>query len=118
METSYSLYIRDLHRAKSFGRLPAIPQNIKQEIFTNGPVIGALTIYEDIRVYKAGVYVHQTGSFQGIHTLKIIGWGVESGQDYWLAVNSWNEEWGDHGMIKLAVGRTGIENSVYYVEPA
>ncbi|EER06126.1 cathepsin b, putative, partial [Perkinsus marinus ATCC 50983] len=80
-------------------------------------VLGVISMYEDFRLYKSGVYVHTTGGLVGVHSLKIIGWGVESGQDYWLAVNSWNEESGDHGMIKLAVGETGIENSIYYVEP-
>ncbi|EER05603.1 cathepsin B, putative [Perkinsus marinus ATCC 50983] len=99
---------KDTHRAKSWGRLPIGPEKIKQEIFDNGPVAAMMTLYEDFRFYKSGVYVHKTGQMLAAHTLKLIGWGVESGQEYWLAVNAWNEEWGDHGMIKLA-------SSVYFV---
>ena len=29
--------------------------------------------------------------------MKILGWGVESGTDYWLVANSWNSDWGDKG---------------------
>jgi cathepsin B len=34
------------------------------------------------------------GSFLGGHAVKIIGWGTESGVDYWLVANSWNVHWG------------------------
>ncbi|EER08066.1 cathepsin b, putative, partial [Perkinsus marinus ATCC 50983] len=52
---------QDLHRAKSWGRLPTSPQKIKQEIFDNGTVLGVISMYEDFRLYKSGVYVHTTG---------------------------------------------------------
>ncbi|EER04837.1 cathepsin B, putative [Perkinsus marinus ATCC 50983] len=99
----------DVHRAKSWGRLPISPEKIKQEIFDNGPVAAIMTIHEDFRLYKSGVYEYKTGAMVGAHTLKLIGWGVEAGQEYWLAVNSWNEEWGDQGKIKLAVGKNALD---------
>merc|ERR1712079_218537 len=36
------------------------------------------------------------------------------GEDYWLIKNSWNEEWGDHGLFKIARGtdECGIEDDV------
>jgi cathepsin B len=40
----------------------------------------------------------------GSHNVKIIGWGVESGVSYWLAANSWNEDWGDNGLFKIKRG--------------
>ena len=50
----------------------------------------------------------------GGHAIKIIGWGVEDGTDYWLIVNSWNAEWGDHGYFKIKRGTSecGIEANV------
>lgn len=44
-----------------------------------------------------------------MHTVRIIGWGVENGTDYWLVVNSWNEDWGDKGMIKVRRGNNECE---------
>lgn len=47
-----------------------------------------------------GVYQHVTGEMLGGHAIKILGWGEENGTPYWLAANSWNEDWGDNGETK------------------
>ena len=44
-----------------------------------------------------GVYKHTTGKALGGHAIKIMGWGTESGDDYWLVANSWNPDWGNQG---------------------
>mmetsp|Transcript_12214 Transcript_12214/g.19940 ORF Transcript_12214/g.19940 Transcript_12214/m.19940 type:complete len:341 (+) Transcript_12214:34-1056(+) len=87
---------------------------IQTDIMTYGPVTGAFTVYSDFPNYKSGVYKHTSGSALGGHAIKIIGWGVEDGQDYWLVVNSWNESWGDNGTFKIARGNDecGIESQI------
>lgn len=45
-----------------------------------------------------GVYQHVTGEMLGGHAIKILGWGEENGTPYWLAANSWNNDWGDKGI--------------------
>jgi hypothetical protein len=45
------------------------------------------------------VYKHTTGKPLGGHAIKILGWGTENGDDYWLVANSWNPDWGDQGEI-------------------
>ena len=88
--------------------------NIRQELYENGPVEASFTVYEDFLTYKSGVYQHVTGKALGGHAIKVMGWGVENGVKYWLAVNSWNEEWGDKGTFKIRRGTNecGIESSV------
>jgi len=88
--------------------------NIRQEIFTNGPVEAAYTVYEDFLSYKTGVYHHVTGKMLGGHAVKILGWGVENGTPYWLVVNSWNADWGDNGFFKIKRGNNecGIEGKI------
>ena len=88
--------------------------NIMKEIYENGPVEGAFTVYEDFADYKSGVYQHVTGSYLGGHAIKIIGWGVtEDGVKYWLIANSWNERWGENGYFRILKGEDhcGIEDS-------
>lgn len=86
-----------------------------REIMTNGPVEGTISVYGDFPSYKSGVYHHVSGSMLGGHAIKIIGWGVENGTKYWIVVNSWNETWGDKGIIKIrkGVNEIGIEGSAY-----
>merc|ERR1712194_41431 len=87
---------------------------IQSDIVQYGSVTAAFTVYSDFPTYKSGVYKHTTGSALGGHAVKILGWGVESGQDYWLVANSWNEQWGDQGLFKIARGTNecGIESQI------
>lgn len=61
--------------------------------------------------YRTGVYKHTTGSKLGGHCIKVIGWGEENGDKYWLVANSWSTYWGDKGYFKIARGsdECGIE---------
>ena len=67
--------------------------------------------------YKSGVYKHVSGSMLGGHAIKIIGWGNEGGDDYWLVANSWGTTWGIDGFFKIAMGDCGINDDVYAGTP-
>ncbi|EER16380.1 cathepsin B, putative [Perkinsus marinus ATCC 50983] len=105
---------KDVHRAKSWRKVLNDAQSIKQEIFDNGPVFSAFEMYKDFRYYKSGVYVPTTKEVDCLHVIKIIGWGADSVREYWLAMNAWNEEWGDHGLIKMAFGKNRLENGTFH----
>jgi len=86
---------------------------IMQEIFSNGPVETAFSVYQDFLTYKSGVYRRTSNQYLGGHAVKILGWGVENGVKYWLVANSWNPSWGDKGYFKIIKGNNecGIESS-------
>jgi len=69
-----------------------------------GPVDSTFNVWGDFFEYTSGVYTHQGGDYEGLHSVKIIGFGVENGVDYWLVQNSWGSGWGDHGFFKIARG--------------
>merc|ERR1719162_1194736 len=100
-------YSSDKNHADSSYGISGIDK-IKQDIFDHGTVTAAFTVYEDFPTYKSGVYQHVTGKALGGHAIKLIGWGTESGEEYWLAVNSWNNTWGDQGTFKIKQGDCGI----------
>jgi len=77
----------------------------------------SFTVYEDFLAYESGVYRHLEGNQIGMHAVVIVGYGTdeESGLDYWLVRNSWNENWGGlDGFFKILRGNDecGIENEL------
>jgi len=118
-ESSYSTsYEQDKHMG---GRTYQVrgEEKIMQELVDNGPVTAAFTVYADFPQYKSGVYKHTTGSALGGHAIKIIGYGVENGDKYWLVANSWNPDWGMEGFFKIlrGVDECGIEGQIVAGEP-
>jgi cathepsin B len=104
---------------KSFGssayKVAFSEDAIMNEIMTHGPVEAGFMVYEDFPHYKSGVYQHTKGNMIGGHAVKLLGWGVEGTQKYWLVANSWNTNWGDQGYFKIAKGQNEcmIEDMVF-----
>jgi len=90
-------------------------KDTQEEIYNKGPVQAAFEVYEDFMQYTSGVYKHTTGALLGGHAIKVIGWGNENGEDYWLVSNSWGTDWGQSGLFKILKGSNecGIEADVY-----
>ncbi len=93
-------YSRDL----TFGKAPYFVDGGKElmvELMTNGPVSASMAVHEDFLSYKSGVYKYVKGKLLGTHYIRVLGWGEENGTPYWLVANSWNSDWGDHGLFKV-----------------
>jgi len=69
-----------------------------------GPVDSTFNVWGDFDEYTGGVYIHQGGDYEGLHSVKIVGFGVENGVDYWLVQNSWGKSWGLNGFFKIRRG--------------
>ena len=102
----------DLWYGENFYAMPRDELKIMTEIYENGSVEAAFSVYEDFVLYHEGVYQHVTGAYLGGHAIKIVGWGVENGVKYWQCINSWNDNWGDKGTFKMlrGVNHLGIED--------
>ena len=92
---------------------------IKSLIADGGPVETGFTVYSDFFNYKSGVYHHTSGSVQGGHAVKILGWGVDekSGYKYWICANSWGNSWGEQGFFRIKEGDCGIDQAAYGCKP-
>ncbi|OEH74737.1 putative cysteine proteinase [Cyclospora cayetanensis] len=119
-EAEYSTKVKafkdDLHFATTSYSVEG-RDDIKRELMENGTLSGAFLVFEDFLMYKSGVYHHVSGSPMGGHAIKVIGFGNQDGKDYWLAVNSWNEFWGDKGTFKIEMGEAGIDREFCGGEP-
>jgi len=91
-------------------------ENIKREIFKNGPVLGQMVPFTDFLAYKEGSYhkTQESFKFNGFHLVKIVGWSQSiDGSDEWIVENSWGESWGEKGYVKIMGGRGDSQIDFY-----
>ncbi|KAG5887963.1 hypothetical protein JTB14_037355 [Gonioctena quinquepunctata] len=107
-------YADDKSHGESVYQVSSEEQQIQLELLKNGPAEAAFTVHSDFLTYKSGVYQYVSGTVQGGHAVRLLGWGVENGVKYWLVANSWNEDWGDKGLFKIIRGTNegGFEEEI------
>ncbi|VDP10416.1 unnamed protein product [Soboliphyme baturini] len=72
------------------------------EIMNAGPIDVTFLVYTDFMYYKGGIYQHVWGKFEAAHAVRLIGWGIEENEPYWLVTNSWGTKWGMNGMTQMS----------------
>jgi len=100
------------YKADNLGSLTS-PSAIQAEVMKGGPVETAFTVYQDFFSYTGGIYKHTYGGVAGGHAVKIVGWGQQSGTNYWIVANSWGDNWGLSGFFWIEFGQCGIDGGAY-----
>lgn len=87
-------------------------EKIKNELYANGPVVGAFFVYKDFTdlakgapdSWPGGIYKHTgEGGILGGHAIVIVGYGP----NWWHIRNSWSTSWNDQGYCKVYDGLNG-----------
>ena len=94
-------------------------EKIKQEIYTNGPLMLAFTMYSDFNSYSTGIYEPTTTTSVGGHAVKVIGWNYDSNNRlYWICQNQFGTAWGNSGYFNIYAQVAGIDTVAFGCTPA
>lgn len=93
---------------------------IKEAVIKHGPILVMISANQYWKLYKRGVLYEDKCSEWTNHSILLVGFGTENGQDYWLLKNSWGKDWGENGYIKFARNRhnnyCGITENAYFLK--
>jgi len=82
-----------------------------------GPISVAVDATVFWQLYRGGVFEPLTGCGTSLnHGVAVVGYGTDSGKNYWIVRNSWGSTWGESGYMRLVMGKNecGISNSAVY----
>jgi len=73
--------------------------DIKEQLNEVGPLAIAVAA-DDFQMYDSGVL--ECMYTQLNHGVLLVGYGTENGTDYWIVKNSWGENWGETGFVRVS----------------
>lgn len=80
---------------------PNNPISLQHAVLLNPVSIAIEADSKSFQSYANGVYSDVNCGTNLNHGVLIVGYGVENSIPYWLVKNSWGENWGDYGYIKI-----------------
>lgn len=87
----------------------------KRMLAFNGPVVGGMQVYADLPYYRSGIYQHVTGDEMALHAICVVGY--DDVEACWLVKNSWGEDWGEDGFVRIAYGECGLDTKFPFFDP-
>jgi len=93
---------KKVSQIKSFKDVKAGSESDLLKSIGDGPVSVAIEADKQVfQFYKSGVLDDARCGTELDHGVLAVGWGTDSGKDYYIVKNSWGQSWGDKGYIRL-----------------
>ncbi|KAF0895301.1 hypothetical protein E2562_008611 [Oryza meyeriana var. granulata] len=93
--------------------VPANDESALQKAVANQPVAVAIEASgQDFQFYSEGVFTGECGTDLD-HGVAAVGYGItRDGTKYWIVKNSWGEDWGERGYIRMQRGVSSGSNGL------
>jgi len=89
-----------------FTDVPSKDEDALKSAVAKHPVSIALEADKSaFQLYTGGVLDSPSCGTQLDHGVLIVGYGTDSGKDYWKVKNSWGADWGESGYIRIVRGK-------------
>lgn len=92
--------------------VPISEKALQHAVATTGPVSVAIFVDTYFMLYSSGVFFHADCNYTPNHAVLVVGYGTDkkTGMDYWIVKNSWGDNWGEEGYIRMARNRDNMCN--------
>jgi len=77
---------------------------MQRDVIRLGPMVVSVDA-SSWQMYVSGVLSAAQCGTNIDHSVQVVGFDVESTPPYWLLRNSWSEEWGENGYIRIEFGK-------------
>ena len=86
--------------------------DMKTWLATKGPLVASMAVYDDLCLYKGGVYEYTLGNQIGLHVVCCIGY--DDIRHAWLCKNSFGCDWGESGYFWVHYGdECGLDSHMF-----
>jgi len=100
---------------------------IKTAILTYGVVDAAVDVSSAFQYYDSGIFNDGMSGCDADpdpcyyaktnHCIALVGWNDNGGDGYWILRNSWGEDWGEDGYMRITYNAAHVSCAVCYLVP-
>ena len=117
--TTYTKFFQGASITGAYWTESGSEDTLKSLVAEHGAVMTGVYVDNSFTEYKGGIYAG-CSSGDPNHAVVVVGYGTESGTDYWLIKNSWGSSWGEKGYIRLKRGASmcGVGGTIVHMKCA
>ena len=116
---SHPYTLMSWHRVSATWNVTATIDELKNAIYTKGPVATSICSQSAFASYNGGIFTtnESCGSSRTNHAVILVGWINDATHGtVWILKNSWGSNWGDNGYMYVKAGTSNVgDNSTYVV---